>query len=469
MEKEAKKTELSELRLPPYSKEAEESILGALLIDNSTMDIIEGRLTADDFYDYGNRLIYEQIFELINSGRPADVITVADGLKERGHEFDTGGMEYLNRLSDYSAGTANIFQYAEIIKDRAVRRRLISVGNEITADSFRSEGKAAVDLIDSAQAKVLAISEQLNHSSGTFISVSSAISAVEDQLKFLKENPIQEGQTRGSRTGFADLDRMTDGLHDGELIIVAGRPAMGKTAFALNIAMQVALDGLPVGIFSLEMGADQLATRLISSLGSIPQDELKTGKLTTETWANFYKTTQKLKDVKIMIDQSSSLTIFNIRSRARQLKSRFGKLGLIVVDYLQLVYGENSKKTENRATEVAEISRGLKGLARELGVPVIALSQLSRKVDDRKESKRPMMSDLRESGAIEQDADLILFLYRECVYNPVEGNEKEAELIIGKQRSGPTGTVPLLFEGEFTRFRTKAYEFQDDEGYPAQD
>ncbi|WP_290090759.1 replicative DNA helicase [Turicimonas muris] len=459
--------ELKELRLPPFSKEAEDSILGALLVDNSALDIISDKINANDFYDYGNRLIFEHILKLVENDHPADVITVADSLKEMNQEKETGGIEYLNRLADYSPGSANLIRYAEILRDRSIRRKLISVGSEISAQAFTPEGLQAEDLLDQAEAKVLAISEDLERSSGDFISLGAALKTLEEQLKELMENPVPEGQFRGIRTGFADLDKMTDGMHDGELIIVAGRPAMGKTAFALNVALQVALDGLPVGIFSLEMGADQLANRMISCLAEIPQDNLKTGRLDADQWGRFYNGVQTMKDLNLLIDQGNDLSVMNIRSRARKLKSRYGKLGLIVIDYLQLASATSGGvMSENRAVEVSAISRGLKALARELGVPVMALSQLNRDLEKR-EDKRPMMSDLRESGAIEQDADLILFLYRDCVYNKVEGNERDAELIIGKQRSGPTGTIGMIFEGEFTRFKSKAYGYQEE--YQPQD
>ncbi|MCD8338735.1 MAG: replicative DNA helicase [Burkholderiales bacterium] len=328
------------------------------------------------------------------------------------------------------------------------------------AEAFNAEGKDATELLDSAEKKVLAVSEQLGQASSSFISLKHAIKNVQEEIDELKKNPLQEGQTRGISTGFVDIDRMTDGLHPGQLIIIAGRPSMGKTAFALNIAANVARNSLPVGIFSLEMRAEELAIRLISAVGHIPQDELKSGKISENNWTRFYDACEELvaDNINMQIDPSSTLTLFNIRSRARQLKVRCGKLGLLVVDYLQLMSSDNSRANENRATEVATISRGLKTLARELEVPVIALSQLSRKVEERRDSKRPMMSDLRESGAIEQDADVIIFLHREAVYELTPENEKEAEVIIGKQRSGPTGIIEMVYEGQFTLFLNKARE-----------
>ncbi len=345
-------------------------------------------------------------------------------------------------------------------RDRAIRRRLISIGNEIVAEAFNADGRDATDLLDSAEKKVMAVSEQLAQSTGSFISLKHAIKMVQEEINDLQEHPLAEGQTRGISTGFIDIDRMTDGLHPGQLIIIAGRPSMGKTAFALNIAAHVARNSLPVGIFSLEMRAEELAIRLISAVGKIPQDELKSGKITTDNWSEFYKACQELQldNINVQIAPSSTLSLFNIRSRARQLKVRFGRLGLIVVDYLQLMTSDTNRNYENRATEVATISRGLKSLARELEVPVIALSQLSRKVEERRDSKRPMMSDLRESGAIEQDADVIIFLHREAVYEMTPENEKLAEVIIGKQRSGPTGVIEMIYEGKFTLFLNKLHD-----------
>ncbi len=463
MAKETKKSELVDLQVPPNSKEAEDSVLGALLMDDGMISDILDRVNPDDFYDYGNRLIYQAIYDLFSQGKPADVITVADKLKEEGHEKDTGGLEYLSRLTDFTPGTANVQRYAEIIRDRSIRRKLITAGNEISAESFNGEGKAALDLLDKAERKVFAISEAVSKSRADFIPIVKAIDSVKERIVELRDHD----STSGVSTGFQDLDKKTDGFHPGELIIVAGRPSMGKTALALNIATTVALRGLPVGIFSLEMSEDELAKRLISAYGNIPHEVLKNGKLEDEHWTNFWKATQDLRDTQLLIDPADSLSIGKIRSRARKLKSRYGQLGLIVVDYLQLVTVDGSGR-ENRATEVAEISRGLKGLARELNVPVVALSQLSRKVEDRRDSKKPLMSDLRESGAIEQDADVILFLHREYIYNK-EADEKEALLIIGKQRSGPVGEIPMIFDGDYVRFQQRARGWQEDEDYVPQE
>lgn len=472
--------EVKQYRTPPFSKEAEDGVLGALLIDNNTFDLIGGKLDSEDFYDFGNRLIFDTIKRLLSQGKPADVLTVHDALREAGHETETGGLEYLNRMADYSPGAANVLRYAEIIRDRSIRRRLITTGNDIINDSMNPGAREAKDLLDEAQSKVLKISEDLSRSSSGFQKIDQVLAEYTDHIKELSEidNP---SNVSGISTGFPDLDRMTSGMHEGQLIIVAGRPAMGKTAFALNIALHVgAHQGLPIGIFSLEMSSQEVTGRLLSAKGEIPQGELKTGHL--ENWRGFYDAAEELEKAPIFIDDTPGISILSLRSRARQLLSRVGgKLGLIVVDYLQLMTGEKAGRgTEaNRAQEIAEISRGLKGLARELKVPVIALSQLKREVDSRP-NKRPLMSDLRESGSIEQDADIILFLYREAAYRqssenaegeedgmpPVDPNAPtDAEVIIAKQRSGPTGVVNLLFQGTYTRFVSRTTHSQMNAGY----
>ena len=471
--------EVQQYRTPPYSKEAEYGVLGALLIDNNTFDLIGGKIDSEDFYDYGNRLIFENIKRLLSQGKPADILTVHDILREGGLEKETGGLEYLNRLADYSPGAANVLRYAEIIRDRSIRRRLITTGNDIINDSMNPGAREAKDLLDEAQAKVLRISEDLSRSSSGFQKIDAVLADYTDHLRELSEidNP---SNVSGTSTGFPDLDRMTSGMHDGQLIIIAGRPAMGKTAFALNIALHVGSNqGLPVGVFSLEMSAEEVTGRLLSAKGEIPQSELKTGHL--ENWRGFYDAAESLEKAPIFIDDTAGISILNLRSRARQLMSRVGgKLGLIVVDYLQLMSGESGGRNDaNRAQEIAEISRGLKGLARELKVPVIALSQLKREVDTRP-NKRPLMSDLRESGSIEQDADVIIFLYREVAYQQktddmgedgqpmpaVDSNApSDAEAIIAKQRSGPTGTVNLIFQGMYTRFVSRATQAQMHAGY----
>ncbi len=473
-------TELEQYRTPPNSKEAEDGVLGALLINNDAFSRIDGLIDEQDFYGHANSLIFAAIKELMRQGKPADVITVHDLLQEKGLEQESGGIEYINNLADYTPSAANIVRYAEIIRDRSVRRQLISAGSEISSEAMNPGTKDAKELLDEAQAKVLGISDKLSRDRSGLQKIDIVLAQYTENLKELATIG-QENTVTGISTGFVDLDYMTTGFHDGELIIIAGRPAMGKTALALNIAQHVGVNlGLPVGIFSMEMTADQVAGRLISSRSKITQNELKTGRISE--WREFYKATEDLSKSQIYIDETGGLNILSLRSRARLLMSKVGKIGLLVVDYLQLMSGEGgSRNAENRATEVAEISRGLKSLAKELKVPVIALSQLKREVDNRKE-KRPLMSDLRESGSIEQDADLILFLYREDAYsakteggngpeveveeeyNPNRGSD--AELIIAKQRSGPTGTINLVFQGAYTRFLSKASSAQERGAYP---
>jgi replicative DNA helicase len=455
--------DITTIHTPPNSKEAEDSIIGSLLMDNSVFDVLGDVIGEEDFYSTPNRLIYQAIRSLINDGKAADVLTVYDYLSEKGQSLETGGIEYLNSLAEFTPSAANVKRYAEIVRDRSIRRRLIQVGGDIAGEAMDPKGKEAKDLLDEAQSRVLEISEQTARSFSGFQNISTVLAALTERLRFLQEN-AKEGQITGTETGFIDLDRRTSGMHEGQLIIVAGRPAMGKTAFALNIAQHVAVNlKLPVAVFSMEMTAEELSMRLVSSLGRINATTLRNARFTGAEWSQFFEASQRLKDSPIFIDETSGLSILNVRSRARQLKNRYGQLGLIVVDYLQLMTGERRGNTENRATEISEISRGLKGLAKELKVPIIALSQLNRLSESRTD-KRPMVSDLRESGAIEQDADVILLLHRPWVYDKTE-NEKAAEVNIGKQRSGPTGTIPLVFEGEYTTFHSAAQSFQEDENY----
>lgn len=457
----------------PRSLEAEEGILGAILIDNRIYDILAERLVPEDFDSQANRIIFKKVTELLNAGRPADVLSVHDALVQENLSTETGGFENLNRLADVSPGRVNVLGYAEIIRDRSTRRKLIDCGKEIVEDSLFPGPKSSRELLESAQSKVLNISQGLSKNVSGFEKLDSVLTTYTDKLRELSEidNP---GAVTGVSTGFSDLDRMTSGLHEGELIIVAARPAVGKTAFALNIALHVgAYQSLPVGIFSMEMGADQIVSRLVSARGEIPQNELKSGQLSEHRWRSFYAAAEALEQSPIYVDDTPNLSIMSLKSRARQLKNRVGgKLGLLVVDYVQLMSGESAGKGKdvNRTAEISEITRGLKAMARELQVPVIALSQIKREVESRTD-KRPLMSDLRESGSIEQDADLILFLNRDVAEKdgeegegtgvaPSRNDPTDAEVIIGKQRSGPTGIIPVLFQGIYTRFVNKAKPFQ---------
>lgn len=446
------------LKLPPHSVEAEQSVLGGLLLENDAWDRIADMIGVDDFYRHDHRLIYEHISRLIEHSRPADMVTVAESLESSGRLNEVGGIAYLGALVQNIPSAANIHRYAEIVRERAIMRRLVEVGSSISESAFNPQGRDANALLDEAEARIFEIKEHGARAAQGFIDIKSVLPLVVERLDKLSNLDDPTGVT-GIPTGFTDLDRMTSGLQPGELIIVAGRPSMGKTAFALNIAEHVALNtGKAVAIFSLEMPSTQLALRLLGSVGRIDQHKMRTGQLEDEDWERLTYALGRLNDAPIHIDESGGINAIDLRARARRLKRQVEtlesrQLGLIVVDYLQLM--TSVRQTENRATEVAEISRSLKSLAKELDVPLIALSQVNRKIEDRTD-KRPVMSDLRESGAIEQDADVILFLYRDEVYNKDSQYKGTAEVIIGKQRNGPIGTIRLTFLGEHTRFENYA-------------
>jgi replicative DNA helicase len=441
--------QLDSLRVPPHSIEAEQSVLGGLLLDNSAWDRIADFLTEDDFYRYDHRIIFQHIVKLINATRPADVITVFEALGTTGKADEVGGLTYLNALAQNTPSAANIRRYAEIVRDRSVLRRLITVADEIATQALNPQGKEVKQLLDEAESKIFAIAEEGARGAQGWLSIQPLLTQVVERIDELYNRDNQNDIT-GVPTGFIDLDRMTSGLQAGDLVIVAGRPSMGKTAFSLNIGENVAIDsGLPVAVFSMEMGGAQLAMRMLGSVGRLDQSRLRIGKLNDEDWPRLTHAIQKMNDAQLYIDETPGLNPIELRARARRLSRQCGKLGLIIIDYLQLMSG--SSPGENRATEISEISRNLKGLAKELGCPVIALSQLNRSLEQRP-NKRPVMSDLRESGAIEQDADVILFIYRDQVYNPDSPDKGTAEIIIGKQRNGPIGTVRLTFLGEYTKF-----------------
>jgi replicative DNA helicase len=442
-------TQVELIKLPPHSVEAEQSVLGGLLLDNSAWDKVADLIAESDFYRGDHRLIYRHISKLIGNSKPADVITVAEGLESTKELEGVGGLAYLGALAQNTPTAANVRRYAEIVRERAVMRKLAEVGTEIADTAYNPMGKEAGQLLDEAESKVFAISEEGARGKQGFMDMQPLLTQVVERIDMLynRDNP---SDVTGVPTGFTDLDRMTSGLQPGDLVIVAGRPSMGKTSLALNMAENVALDsGLPVGVFSMEMGAAQLVMRMLGSVGRLDQHKVRTGRLADEDWRKLTDAVGRLNDAPIHIDETAALNSLELRARARRLHRQYGKLGLIVVDYLQLM--SSSSQGENRATEISEISRGLKALAKELGVPVIALSQLNRSLEQRP-NKRPVMSDLRESGAIEQDADLILFIYRDEVYNQDSPDKGKAEVIIGKQRNGPIGTVTLVFQGEYTRF-----------------
>ena len=442
-------TQVEFIKLPPHSVEAEQSVLGGLLLDNTAWDKIADMIGESDFYRADHRLIYRHVSKLVGNSRPADVITVSESLESTKELDGVGGLAYLGALAQNTPTAANIRRYAEIVRDRAVMRKLAEVGTEIADTAYNPMGKEAGQLLDEAESKVFAISEEGARGKQGFMDMQPLLTQVVERIDMLynRDNP---SDVTGVPTGFTDLDKMTSGLQPGDLIIVAGRPSMGKTSLALNMAEHVALEsGLPVGVFSMEMGASQLVMRMLGSVGKLDQHKVRTGRLADEDWRKLTDAVGRLNDAPIHIDETAALNSLELRARARRLHRQYGKLGLIVVDYLQLMSA--SSQGENRATEISEISRGLKALAKELNVPVVALSQLNRSLEQRP-NKRPVMSDLRESGAIEQDADLILFIYRDEVYNQDSPDKGKAEVIIGKQRNGPIGTITLVFQGEYTRF-----------------
>jgi len=443
--------QINEIKLPPHSVEAEQSVLGGLMLDSTALDRIADLVTADDFYRQEHRMIYRQIVRLSDLAKPVDVITVAEALEIAGELEKVGGLPYLGGLAQNVPSAANIRRYGEIVRERSIMRKLAEVGTEIASSAYNPTGRDAAQLLDEAESKVFEIAEAGSKGKQGFVAMPPLLIQVVERIETLyaRDNP---SEVTGIATGFTDLDRKTSGLHPGDLIIIAGRPSMGKTALAINIAENVGLDSkLPVAIFSMEMGASQLAMRMLGSVGQLNQQDLRTGRLQDDDWGRLTHALGKLNDAPIQIDESAALSSLELRARSRRLHRQNNGLGLIVVDYLQLMSSNVGKASENRATEISEISRSLKALAKELHVPVIALSQLNRSLEQRTD-KRPVMSDLRESGAIEQDADLILFIYRDEVYNSDSPQKGKAEIIIGKQRNGPIGKVELAFRGEYTRF-----------------
>ena len=441
-------------RLPPQSVEAEQSILGGLLLDNTAWDRIADVVSGGDFYRADHRLIFQHVGALIEGGKPADVLTLAESLELSGRLAEVGGQSYLGALASNTPSAANIRRYAEIVRERAIMRRLVTVGTEIADAALSPMGRTAGQMLDEAEGRIFEIAEAGARGKSGFVTIEELAARVVTRMDELyhSDNP---SDITGIPTGYTDLDSRTSGLQPSDLIIVAGRPSMGKTAFALNIAEYVAIDfGLPVAVFSMEMSGEQVAMRMLGSLARVSQHKIRTGRVEEDDWGRVTKGLEKLQNANVHIDDSGALNPLELRARARRLYRSCGKLGLIVVDYLQLMSGSRGD-SENRATELSEISRSLKALAKELNVPIIALSQLNRSVESRTD-RRPMMSDLRESGAIEQDADVILFIYRDEVYNADSPDKGMAEIIIGKQRNGPIGKVMLTFLGEFTRFENFA-------------
>jgi replicative DNA helicase len=453
----ARDEEVARLRVPPHSTEAEQSVLGGLLLDNLAWDKCSDLLSDSDFYRHEHRHIYAAVGSLIASSKPADVITVFEALQSLGKAEDCGGLAYLNALAQSVPSASNVRRYAEIVRERSVLRKLISASDEIATTAFNPQGQPVSQILDEAESRIFRIGEEGSRGGAGFQPMDKLVQALIDRVQELEANGSED--VTGIRTGFYDLDRMTAGLQKGDLIVLAARPSMGKTAFALNIAEHVAVqEGLPVAVFSMEMGASQLALRVVGSLGRIDQQHLRTGRLRDDEWERLPEAASKLSEAPMFIDETPGLNPAELRARARRLARQYGgTLGLIVIDYLQLMSGSSNSNEENRATVLGEISRGMNGLAKELQCPVIALSQLNRSVETRPD-KRPMMSDLRESGAIEQDADVIMFIYRDDYYNKDSKEPGVAEIVLAKQRNGPVGTVKLTFLKPLTRFDNLALD-----------
>ncbi|MCF6338825.1 MAG: replicative DNA helicase [Gammaproteobacteria bacterium] len=448
------------LRMAPQSVEAEQSVLGGLMLDNEAWDKVADLVVEEDFYRRDHRLIFRAVASLASHSNPFDVVTLSEWLSQQTLLDEAGGLAYLGALVKNTPSAANIKAYAEIVRDRSVLRQLITVGNDITGSAYQTEGRTTEELLDGAESAVFKIAEQGARGKKGFIAIKDLLVKAVDRIDelFQQDNPIT-----GVPTGWDSFDEMTSGLQKGDLVIVAGRPSMGKTSFAMNIAEHAAIKGgVPTAVFSMEMPGEQLAMRMLSSLGRIDQHKIRTGKLEDEDWPRLTSAVGILADAPLFIDDTPALSPNDLRARARRLSREHG-LGLVVIDYLQLMQVHGSK--ENRTNEISEISRSLKALAKELEVPVIALSQLNRGLEQRP-NKRPIMSDLRESGAIEQDADVIAFIYRDEVYNEDSPDKGTAEIIIGKQRNGPIGTTRLTFLGQFTRFENFIHDiYSDDGGY----
>ena len=443
------------LKVPPHSIEAEQSVLGGLMLDNGAWDDVSDRVGEADFYRRDHRLIFRAIRHLADHGSPFDAVTLAEWLDKQAELENVGGIQYLGMLASNTPSAANIKSYAGIVRERSVLRQLLQVANQIADSAFQPGGRSVSELLDEAEKSVYQIADQGARNTRGFVGMKELLSQAVDRIDKLHElkSPIT-----GVPTWFDDFDMKTSGLQKSDLIIVAGRPSMGKTTFAMNIAENAAIkSGVPVAVFSMEMPGEQLAMRMMSSLGRIDQHRVRTGKLNDEDWPRLTSAVQILSDAPIYIDDTPGLTPTELRARARRLSREHG-LGMIVIDYLQLMQGSANAVRENRTTEISEISRSLKALAKELQVPVIALSQLNRGLEQRTD-KRPIMSDLRESGAIEQDADVIVFIYRDEVYNEDSNDKGIAEILIRKQRNGPIGVTRLAFLGQFTRFENLAHDY----------
>jgi replicative DNA helicase len=438
-----------DVRTPPHSSEAEQAFLGGLLLDSQSWDNVADVLRSEDFYRPDHRVIFDAIGKLAALGQPSDAVTVSEQLERSGQLADAGGLAYLGALARDTPTAANVRAYAEIVRERSLLRQLLKAGTDIAASVFNNEGETARELVETAESRVFAIAEQgVRGQRDGAVAVQSLMPALIDQIDEWHNNP--DGM-RGLPTGFDEFDRKTGGLRGGDLVVVAGRPSMGKTTFAVNMAEFAALkEGVKasVAIFSMEMPSEQLLTRMLSSVGRVSLQHIRSGGISDDDWPRITGAAGQLSEARIFIDETPGLTPTELRARARRVHREHG-LNLVVVDYLQLMQVPGNQ--ENRATEIAEISRGLKALAKELHVPVIALSQLNRGVEQRVD-KKPVMSDLRESGAIEQDADMILLIYREEVYDKNTTKKGIAEIDLAKHRNGETGTFLLTFQGQYSRF-----------------
>ena len=454
-----RQTVRSEPRLPPQALEAEQSVLGGLLLESSRWDDVAERLSPEDFYTRSHREIFKAISALQGQNDAVDVVTTAEWLERNSQLVSAGGLEYLGELANNTPGTANLMAYVAIVRERAILRRLITATSEIAEKAYNPGGEAVEEILDYAEQQVFRIAETDRWDRTGFAPIQGLLTAAIDRIEEL----YQSGSSvTGVPTGFSDLDDLTSGLQPADLVVIAGRPSMGKTSLAMNIVENAVLaNRLPVAVFSMEMPGQQLAMRMLASLGRINAHKVRTGRLDADDWPRLTSAVGLLDDAPLFIDDSPALSPLELRARARRLAREHGGLGMIVVDYLQLM--QSSEDSENRANEVSAITRSLKFLAKELSVPVVVLSQLNRSLESRP-NKRPVMSDLRESGAIEQDADVILFIYRDEVYNPDSQDQGTAEIIVSKQRNGPTGTVRLTFLGEYTRFESFVREF-DDRGF----
>ena len=446
-------------RVPPQAQEAEQSVLGGLLVDSRKWDAVAEAVRAEDFYTRAHREIFTAIHALHGSSQAVDVVTTSEWLKNNGTLEPAGGLAYLGELANRTPGTTNLKAYAQIVRERSILRSLIAAASDISEKAYQPEGLDINALLDHAEKAVFEISDADRRGSFGFKAIQGLLSQAVDRIEELFQS---KGGVTGVASGFHDLDALTSGLQDADLVVIAGRPSMGKTSLAMNLAENAAVGSkLPVAVFSMEMPGHQLAMRMLASLGRINAHRVRTGQLQPEDWPRLTSAMGLLDEAPIFVDDTPALTPMELRSRIRRLVREHGDIGLVIVDYLQLMQtGDNS---ENRAVEVANITRSLKVIAKESGVPVVVLSQLNRGLEQRP-NKRPIMSDLRESGAIEQDADLILFIYRDEVYNEDSPEKGTAEIIVAKQRNGPTGTVRLTFLGEYTRFESYTPAF-DDQGF----